>query len=56
MISLLCGLASFIVAAAFSPVKLSAQATQDYLNQPKNTLSITTGLDGDEFGIVGISP
>jgi TonB family protein len=30
MISFLCGLASFIVAAAFSPVKLSAQPTQDY--------------------------
>ena len=27
-----------------------------YLNPPKNTPSIAAGLDGDEFGIVGVSP
>jgi hypothetical protein len=27
-----------------------------YLNPPKNTPSIAAGLDGDEFGIAGVSP
>src|SRR5262249_96534 len=35
--------------------RLKAGLRTFYLNPPKNTPSIAAGLDGDEFGIVGVS-
>ena len=53
------------LALVFSEIEIVVQNTPDdffagddfgYLNPPKNTPSVAEGLDGDEFGIAGVSP